>query len=120
MTCRHKNIVQFHGVCVDETHGLRVITRYMEGGSVYDQMRKKKKLHMKEVMKIAVDLAEGLKFMNDHGIAYRDLNTHGILLDRHTNACLGDMGIVTVCKSVREALDYETDGYRWLAPEVCY
>ena len=57
--------------------------------------------------------------MNDHGVAYRDLNTPRILLDRHGNACLGDMGIVTACKSVGEAMEYETDGYRWLAPEVC-
>ncbi|GAB2236319.1 hypothetical protein Droror1_Dr00028041 [Drosera rotundifolia] len=118
MTCGHKNILQFHGVCVDETHGLCVLTKYMEGGSVYDLMQKKKRLQMKEVMRIAADLAEGMKFMNDYGLAYRDLNTNRILLDRHGNACLGDMGIVMVSKSQRESLDYETDGYRWLAPEI--
>lgn len=67
---------------------------------------------------MACDVAEGIKFMNDHGVAYRDLNTQRILLDKHGNACLGDMGIVSVCKSVGEAMEYETDGYRWLAPEV--
>ncbi|KAL8129038.1 hypothetical protein V2J09_018193 [Rumex salicifolius] len=118
MTCGHKNIVQFHGVCVDEVHGLCVVTRFMEGGSVHDLMLKSKKLQMKEVMRMAVDIAEALKFMNDHGVAYRDLNTQRILLDRHGNACLGDMGIVTACKSMGEAMDYETDGYRWLAPEI--
>lgn len=56
--------------------------------------------------------------MNDYGLACRDLNAHRILLDRHGNACLGDMGVVMVSKSQRESLDYETDGYRWLAPEI--
>lgn len=119
MTCGHKNILQFYGVCVDENHGLCVVTKLMEGGSAHELMLKNKKLQTKEIIRIAADVAEGIKFMNDHGIAYRDLNTQRILLDRHGNACLGDMGIVAACKSVGDAMEYETDGYRWLAPEVC-
>ena len=119
MTCGHRNILQFYGVCVDENHGLCVVTKLMEGGSVHDSLLKSKKLQSKEIIRIAVDVAEGIKFMNDHGVAYRDLNTQRILLDRHGNACLGDTGIVAACKSVGEAMEYETDGYRWLAPEVC-
>ncbi|KAL6967721.1 hypothetical protein U1Q18_033530 [Sarracenia purpurea var. burkii] len=118
MTCGHKNILQFYGVCVDESHGLCLLTKFMEGGSVHDVLLKNKKLQTKEIIRIAADVAEGIKFINDHGVAYRDLNTQKILLDRHGNACLGDMGIVTACKSVGEAMEYETDGYRWLAPEI--
>ncbi|XVF62324.1 hypothetical protein PTKIN_Ptkin08bG0208100 [Pterospermum kingtungense] len=118
MTCGHRNILQFYGVCVDENNGLCVVTKLMEGGSVHDLMLKNKKLQIKEIMRISADVAEGVKFMNDHGVAYRDLNTQRILLDKHGNACLGDMGIVTACKSVGEAMEYETDGYRWLAPEI--
>ncbi|XP_020205664.1 tyrosine-protein kinase Yes [Cajanus cajan] len=118
MTCGHRNILQFCGICVDDNHGFCVVTKFMEGGSVHDLMLKNKKLQNKDIVRIAVDVAEGMKFMNDHGVAYRDLNTQRILLDRHGNACLGDMGIVTACKSVGEAMEYETDGYRWLAPEI--
>ncbi len=88
MTCGHRHILQFIGVCIDESHGLCVVTKLMEGGSVQDLMLKNKKLHLKEIMKFAVDVVEGLKFMNDHGIAYRDMNTARISLDRHGNACL--------------------------------
>ncbi|XP_057954281.1 serine/threonine-protein kinase STY8 isoform X3 [Malania oleifera] len=118
MTCGHRNILHFHGVCVDENHGLCVVTKMMEGGSVQDVLLKNKKLQNKEIIRVAADVAEGIKFMNDHGVAYRDLNTQRILLDRHGNACLGDMGIVTACKSLGEVMEYETDGYRWLAPEI--
>lgn len=118
MTCGHKNILQFYGVCIDESHGLCVVTKIMEGGSLHDYIRKNKKLQTKDMMRIATDIAEGIKFMNDHGVAYRDLNTHRILLDRHGNACLGDMGVVTACKNMGEVMEYETDGYRWLAPEI--
>ncbi|CAI8596977.1 unnamed protein product [Vicia faba] len=118
MTCGHKNILQFCGVCVDDNHGLCVVTKFMEGGSVHDLISKNKKLQNRDIVRIAVDVAEGIKFMNDHGAAYRDLNTQRILLDKHGSACLGDLGIVTACKSNQEAMDYETDGYRWLAPEI--
>lgn len=118
MTCGHTNILQFHGFCIDEIHGLCVVTRFMDGGTVHDLMMKNKKLQMKEIMRIAADVAEGLKFINDHSVAYRDLNTQRIQLDRHGNACLGDLGIVTASKSIGEAMEYETDGYRWLAPEI--
>ncbi|VFQ71798.1 unnamed protein product [Cuscuta campestris] len=119
MTCQHRSILHFYGVCIDDDHGLCVVTKLMEGGSVHDYLFKNKKIHTKEIMKIACDVAEGLKFMNDHGVSYRDLNTQKILLDKYGNACLGDMGIVAACNGGGEAMEYETDGYRWLAPEVC-
>ncbi|CAA7032324.1 unnamed protein product [Microthlaspi erraticum] len=118
MTCGHKSILQFYGVCIDENHGLCIVTKLMEGGSLHELLMKNKKLQTKQILRIAADVAEGLKFVNDHGVAYRDLNTQRILLDKHGNACLGDIGIVTACKNFGEAVEYETDGYRWLAPEI--
>lgn len=118
MTCGHKKILQFYGVCIHENHGLCVVTRLMEGGSVHDLILKKKRLQIKELIRIAADVGEAIKFMNDHGVAYRDLNTQRILIDKQGNACLGDMGMVTVCRSGGEPMEYETDGYRWLAPEI--
>ncbi|ONK62609.1 uncharacterized protein A4U43_C07F5880 [Asparagus officinalis] len=118
MTCGHRNIVQFVGICIEECNGLCVVMRMMEGGSVHDLIQRSKKIGVREVIRIAVDLAEGLMFMNSHGAAYRDLNGQRILLDRQGNAFLGDMGIVTSCNNVGEVTEYETAGYRWLAPEI--
>ncbi|XP_022148439.1 dual specificity protein kinase shkB isoform X2 [Momordica charantia] len=118
MTCGHKNILMFYGVCIDENHGLCVVTKLMEGGSVHELMLKNKRFQTKEITRIGIDVAEGIKFMNDHGVAYRDLNAQRILLDKNGSACLGDMGILTACKNLGEAMEYETDGYRWLAPEI--
>ncbi|XP_020108876.1 fibroblast growth factor receptor 3 [Ananas comosus] len=117
MSCGQKNILQFYGMCFEENHGLCIVTRMVEGGSVHDVTEKNRKLHIREVMRIALDVAEGLMFMNDHGVAYRDLNTQRILLDKQGNAYLGDMGIVTSC-NLGEVKEYETAGYRWLAPEI--
>ncbi|OUZ99154.1 Protein kinase domain [Macleaya cordata] len=118
MSFGQKNILQFYGVFIEDIHGLCVVTKMMEGGSVYEIIQKKKKLQIKEIFRISTDVAAALKFMNDHGLAYRDLNTQRILLDRQGHACVGNMGIITVCKNNSEVTEYETDGYRWLAPEI--
>ncbi|WVZ20259.1 hypothetical protein V8G54_007581 [Vigna mungo] len=36
MTCGHRNILQFCGICVDDNNGLCVVTKFMKGGSVHD------------------------------------------------------------------------------------
>ncbi|RLN18738.1 serine/threonine-protein kinase STY46 [Panicum miliaceum] len=119
MSCGQRNILQFHGICFNENHGLCIVTRMMEGGSVHDIiMQRNKRLSLRDTVRIALDVADGLAFMNSYGIAYRDLNSRKILLDRQGNACLGDMGIVTPCNNVGEVTEYETSGYRWLAPEI--
>ncbi|KAI0519849.1 hypothetical protein KFK09_007310 [Dendrobium nobile] len=118
MNCGQKNLLQFCGICVHDSNGLCVVTRLMEGGSVHDLIQKNKKVPVREVMRIALDVAEGLMFMNNHGVSYRDLNRQKILLDRQGNACIGDMGIVSSCMSAGEVTEYETAGYRWLAPEI--
>jgi serine/threonine protein kinase len=121
MSCGQRNILQFHGICFNENHGLCIVTRMMEGGSVHDIiLQRNKRLSLRDTVRIALDVADGLAFMNSYGIAYRDLNSRKILLDRQGNACLGDMGIVTPCNNVGEVTEYETSGFRWLAPEVSF
>ena len=71
MTCGHKNILQFFSVCVDENHGLCVVTKLMEGGSVHHVILKNKK-----IIRIAIDVAEGIKFMNDDGVAYIEISMY--------------------------------------------
>ncbi|XP_020085663.1 serine/threonine-protein kinase HT1-like [Ananas comosus] len=118
MSCGHANILQFYGISFEENHGLCIVTKMMEGGSVHDVIQRNEKIPMREVVGIALDVAEGLMFVNDHGMAYRDLSTQRILLDRQGNACIGYAGVVTSCCNAGEVKEYEMAGYRWLAPEI--
>lgn len=65
MTCGHKNILQFHGICIDENHGLCVVTKMMEGGSVHDLMLKNKKFQTKDLIGSAWECLLG-----GHGYSY--------------------------------------------------
>lgn len=119
MSSGHPHVLHLHGLCVDETHGLCLVTKAMDGGSVHDLLQsRRRRIPTGELLRIAAGVAEGLQFVNDHGVCFRDLNTQRILLDKQGNACLGDMGVVSVSKTTGEVADYETAGYRWLAPEV--
>lgn len=118
MTRGHRNILPFYGICVDDTHGMCTITKFMEGGSLHELIQKSKKLPLRDVLRIAIDIAEGIFFLIDHGIVHRDLNTMSILLDKQGNAAIADIGLVCPCQILGEVLEYETGGYKWLAPEV--
>ncbi|CAA7392858.1 unnamed protein product [Spirodela intermedia] len=119
MSSGHPNVLHLHGLCVDQTHGLCLVTKAMDGGSVHNLLQsRRKRIPTGELMRIAAGVAEGLRFVNDHGVCFRDLNTQRILLDKQGNSCLGNMGVVSVCKSTGEVADYETAGYQWLAPET--
>ncbi|KAH9309310.1 hypothetical protein KI387_037221, partial [Taxus chinensis] len=118
MTCGHRNILPFYGICIDDTHGMCTITKLMNGGSLHELIQKSKKIQLKDVLRIAIDIAEGTLFLNDHGVVHRDLNTTSVLLDKQGNAAIADIGMVNPCKVLGEVVEYETGGYKWLAPEV--
>jgi serine/threonine protein kinase len=56
---RHKNVVQFIGVCTVDEH-LCIVTEFMEGGSLYDTYRQRStRLSPLVVVKIGIDVARG-------------------------------------------------------------
>jgi serine/threonine protein kinase len=69
MSCGQRNILQFYWICFDESHGLCVVMKFMEGGSVSEVIDRSKRLSTRDVVKIALDVAEGFMFMNSQGVA---------------------------------------------------
>ena len=118
MSFNHPNILHLRGLLIDLNHGLSLVTESMDNGSVHDLIQKCSKIPSEEILLIARDISEGLKFINDHGFSFRDLNARSILLNDRGRACLGDLGVISVVKTTGEVVDYETSGYRWLAPEI--
>ncbi|ERN08993.1 hypothetical protein AMTRI_Chr08g208080 [Amborella trichopoda] len=111
-----RGLVQFYGLCMVEKQGLCIVTRLMEGGYVQER---KGRVEVREVVRIAADVAEGLRFMHESGVVYRDLNTGCVLLDGEGNAGLaGFEAVRRCCGGGGEVTEYETSGFRWLAPEI--
>ncbi|KAH7289469.1 hypothetical protein KP509_30G003700 [Ceratopteris richardii] len=118
ISCAHKNILKLYGVCLSPTHGICIVTKFMQGGSLSDYLVKKKCLPTAEVIKLAKDVATGMRFLHSKGILHMDLKTANVLLDEEGSAVIGDLGIARV-KDEKDDERPEIGTYQYMAPEVC-
>lgn len=80
---RHKNVVQFIGVCTVEDH-LCIVTEFMEGGSLYEAYRQRQsRISPLVVIKIGIDVARGMDYLHRSGIVHRDLKASNLLMDEY-------------------------------------
>ncbi|XP_078446510.1 uncharacterized protein LOC144715461 [Wolffia australiana] len=118
MSSGHINVLRVHGLLLHDTLGLCQVAEYKPGGSLEGLIRRTRGgLPGAAVRRLAADIAAGLKFFNDRGAAYRDLNARRVLLDGGGGACLGAVAAAAAVTGAAAA-EYETAGYRWRAPEV--
>lgn len=68
---QHRNILGMYGFFDDKTH-LYIVLEYMDGGTLYDQL-KKGKLSEKETTLVVRQITEAIDYLHDMGIAHRDL-----------------------------------------------
>ncbi|CAG8446098.1 18762_t:CDS:2 [Dentiscutata erythropus] len=78
----HPNILQFLGATYDpETKRHMIVLEYAENGTLQDYISKNfNNLKPATKLKIANDIARGLKHMHDQGIIHRNLNTKTIFM----------------------------------------
>ncbi|GJP40408.1 hypothetical protein CLOM_g24678 [Closterium sp. NIES-68] len=130
-------LLKFLGVCVDVRGRMCIVTKFMEGGTLSEMLRRRqplqpsqqqqqqqqqqrgaaRKLSTKEVLSIAMDVAKAMAFLHKHGMIHRDLKSANILLDRDNRAVVGDFGVVRL-KTERGEMTKEVGTYRWMAPEA--
>ena len=75
---RCKQLLQFHGVCVDVRQQLCIVTRLMKGGALHDLLRKRNGvgLPLPQLRRIALDVARGMAYLHSHGIIHRSVTWH--------------------------------------------
>lgn len=114
---RHKHVVQFIGACTKPPL-LCIVTEYMSGGSVYSFLHKKKGyLKLPAVLKVAIDVARGMRYLHQNNIIHRDLKAANLLLDENEVVKVADFGVARV-QVQSGVMTAETGTYRWMAPEV--
>ncbi|KAM6594308.1 hypothetical protein CsatA_002011 [Cannabis sativa] len=114
----HPNIITFFGAC-KKPPVFCIITEYLPGGSL------RKYLHHQEphsvplhlVLKLALDIARGMKYLHSQGILHRDLKSENLLLDEDMCVKVADFGISCLETQCGSAKGF-TGTYRWMAPEM--
>ncbi|KAK7283439.1 hypothetical protein RIF29_12955 [Crotalaria pallida] len=114
---QHKNVVKFVGAC-SKPPNLYLVTEYMSRGSMYDFLHLQKAvLALPSLLKVAIDVSEGMKYLHQNDIIHRDLKAANLLMDEKGVVKIADFGVARV-HDQSGIMTAETGTYRWMAPEV--
>lgn len=76
----HENLVTIHGV--EEEHSPPyLVMQFIEGVSLEEKLNRVGQLGIKEILRIGLQIAEGLAVAHRHGLVHRDIKPSNILLE---------------------------------------
>lgn len=115
---RHPNIIDFVAAC-KKPPVFCIITEYLPGGSLRTYLHKQEphSLPLKLILKIALDIARGMKYLHSQGIMHRDLKSENLLLGDDMCVKVADFG-VSCLESQCDTMRGFMGTYRWMAPEM--
>lgn len=141
-TLEHKNICQFVGallggpdsysfpsMVVDHGGALRVsrdvccvVLEYLGGGTLKammaDAQARRKRLAVTRVVRIALQVAQGLAYLHSKNIVHRDLKSDNLLFDAKKKVVkIADFGIARAAPTDK-SMCRRTGTYGYMAPEV--
>jgi len=109
---KHNNVLELLAVTIDPPCS---ITKFMSNGTVYHLLASEAELTFSQMLRIAVDVCQGMVYLHEHKVVHRDLKTLNLLID--------DDNIVKVCDFGIARLEANTmttgaGSLQYMAPEV--
>ncbi|KAH7843744.1 hypothetical protein Vadar_020289 [Vaccinium darrowii] len=97
-----------------------VVVEYLPGGTLkkFLYSNRKRKLALKIVIQLALDLSRGLSYLHSQNIVHRDVKAENMLLDTHRNLKIADFGVARVEAQNPQDMTGETGTLGYMAPEV--
>ena len=89
--CIHQNIIRLYNVYEDEDY-FKLILEYASNGSLYDKIKKEKKLDEKTSYSYFIQILNAVCFLHLNNIIHRDIKPENILIDKKGNLKLCDFG----------------------------
>ena len=128
---RHPDLVLFIGACLDRDSPVMCITEYMPGGDLerhFMAMRRKHQTHawqpaLRQILDWSSAVARALTFLHtrEEPIVHRDLKPLNLLLTKHGEVKIADLGISKMMAAVAGDVYSMTGGvgsWLYMAPEV--
>ncbi|MEN6497006.1 MAG: protein kinase [Thermoguttaceae bacterium] len=100
-TLRHPNIVPIYEVFSQGTVHFLVM-EFVEGRSLREFIKIRKKLDPVEATRLAIDIASGMSYAFERGLTHRDLKLSNVLVSSRGQAKIVDFGLAGVDSSVNE------------------
>ncbi|XP_041028041.1 serine/threonine-protein kinase STY13-like [Juglans microcarpa x Juglans regia] len=128
----HPNVVKFIGATMGtdfknqaERIGMPsstaacIIIEYLPWGTLKSYLIKnrKRKLAFTKVIRLALDLARGLKYLHSRKFVHRDVKTENVLLDKNHSLKLTDFGTACIQDSIPDEIG-RTGTLGYMAPEM--
>ena len=122
----HPCIVRLKGACLDPFEPLAIVMEFCERGSLYHALQRRRE-RMGGVaatgcllppwlqVRLALEIASGMQYLHEQGVAHRDLKSPNILIDANWHARVADFGLSKVSAA---PLGTQLGTWAWMAPEV--
>ncbi|VDL75912.1 unnamed protein product [Nippostrongylus brasiliensis] len=115
----HRNLVALIGVVLDDA-SIYMVTEYMANGNLVDLLRSRGRhqLEKSQLIQFAIDICDGMCFLESRQIVHRDLAARNVLLDEDYVAKVSDFGLAK--KAHTPAQDNSSGKFpiKWTAPEA--
>ncbi|KAF4355905.1 hypothetical protein F8388_012461 [Cannabis sativa] len=120
---QHKNVVKFIGAST-KPPSLCIITEFMSGGSLYDFLKQSGVLPLQFLLRVAIDVSNGMNYLHQNNIIHRDLKAANLLMDEnglpYENLTPLQAAVGVVHKGLRPTIHEHTDPILVELMESCW
>lgn len=114
----HPNIVRFIGIA-SQKHPVMIVMEYVSGGSLLAYLRKRgSKLKLKTLLRMCIDAAAGMKYLEQKQCLHRDLAARNCLVNDDQIVKISDFGMSREQEQYVVSASHTQIPIKWTAPEA--